>query len=85
MVDDEAIVSPGELGLSEDAFSHLGIEPGGEVSIGHAEPPHSMDAVRRKIGGERIGLDAFRAIARDITHGRYSKMEIAAFLVAACI
>lgn len=82
VVDDEAIVSPGELGLSEEAFSHLGIEPGKSVFVDHAEPPQSLDAVRRKIGGERIALDAFRAIARDVTNGRYSKMEIAAFLVA---
>ena len=83
VVDDEQIVSAAELGLSEEAFDHLGIEPGVQVVINHAEPPHSMDAVRHKIGGERIGLEAFRAIARDITQGRYSKMEIAAFLVAA--
>jgi len=83
VVDDEAIVSPGELGLSEEAFAHLGVEPGNGASIDHAEPPRSMDAVRRKINGERIHFEEFRAIARDITAGRYSKMEIAAFLVSA--
>lgn len=83
VVDDNAIVSPGELGLSEEAFAHLDVGHHASVFVDHPEPPRSMDAVRRKIGGERISLAEFRAIARDITNGRYSKMEIAAFLVAA--
>jgi thymidine phosphorylase len=41
-----------------------------------------MDAVRRKIGGHRLDLEDYRAITRDIAHSRYSKMEMAAFLVA---
>ena len=83
VVDDAAIVSPGELGLSEEAFAHLGIAEACEAAIDHAAPPGSMEAVRRKIAGERITMDEFRAIARDITEGRYSKTEMAAFIVAA--
>jgi len=41
-----------------------------------------MDAVRRKINGERLTLRDFRVIANDISKNRYSKMEMAAFLVA---
>jgi thymidine phosphorylase len=41
-----------------------------------------MDAVRRKIFGERLSLKEYSAIARDIAGSRYSKMEMAAFLVA---
>ncbi|MGD8572929.1 MAG: thymidine phosphorylase family protein, partial [Gammaproteobacteria bacterium] len=47
-----------------------------------AEPPASMDAVRRKINGERLSLTDFQSIARDIADHRYSRMELAAFLVA---
>jgi len=83
VVDDDAIVGPDELGLSEEAFAHLDMSPDSLVSVGHAEPPRSMDAVRDKIAGERISQEAFRSIARDITEGRYAKTEIAAFLVAA--
>ncbi len=83
VVDDENIVSPGELGLSEQAYAQLNLDEGAAVKIAHAEPPRSMDAVRRKIFGERLDLDDFRAIAFEISDNRYSKMEIAAFLVAA--
>jgi thymidine phosphorylase len=82
VVDDEALVAPEELGLSEEAFCALGLEPGASVRIAHAEPPASMEAVRRKIEGERLSAKDFTAIARDIAERRYAKMEIAAFLVA---
>ncbi len=82
VVDDAAIVSPGQLGLSEEASTALGLQPGTEVFIAHAEPPASMNAVRRKIAGERLTADDLLSISRDIAERRYSRMEIAAFLVA---
>jgi thymidine phosphorylase len=82
VVDDDTLVAPGELGLSEDAFATLSQEEGAEIRISHAEPPASMNSVRRKIEGERLTADEFMAIARDVAERRYAKMEIAAFLVA---
>ncbi len=82
VVDDNSIVQPGELGLSQQAFDHLKSEPGTLVTVNHAEPPKSMDAVRRKINGERLSQNDFNEIANDIVETRYSKMEMAAFLVA---
>jgi thymidine phosphorylase len=82
VVDDAAIVDPCELGLSEQAFEQMGVEAGHPVSVSQAELPASMDAVRRKIAGARLTLEDFRGITRDIVNNRYSKMEMAAFLVA---
>lgn len=82
VVDDRSIVSPCDLGLSEQAFAKLGVEEGRLVSIEHAEAPLSMNAVRRKIEGERLNQDDYTHIISDITEMRYSKTEIAAFLVA---
>ncbi len=82
VVDDHSIVNSDELGLSEQAFSQLNIEAGSSVTVDHAEPPKSMDAVRRKINGERLSEQDFIDIATDIVESRYSKMEMAAFLVA---
>ncbi len=82
VVDDTSIVTPTELGLSEQAFIQLNSDTGEPVSVSQAKPPVSMDAVRRKINGERLGLRDFRVIANDISKNRYSKMEMAAFLVA---
>jgi thymidine phosphorylase len=82
IVDDDSIVTSSDLGLSEEAFTKLGLSEGHLVSIEHAEPPASMNAVRRKIAGERLSQDDFHHIINDITDKRYSKTEISAFLVA---
>jgi len=82
VVDDEKIVGLCELGLSEQAFDQIGLKEGEDVRVAQAEMAPSMDAVRRKIGGERLTLEDFQAITADITASRYSKMEMAAFLVA---
>ncbi|MFO8025813.1 thymidine phosphorylase family protein [Thiohalophilus sp.] len=82
VVDDEAIVGTEELGLAEQAFTQLDMQPGEPARVLHAEPVESMDAVRRKIRGERLLHQDYRDIASDIAASRYSKMEMAAFLVA---
>ena len=82
VVDDDSIVTPADLGLSEEAFVKLASDEGHLVNIEHAEPPASMNAVRRKIAGERLSQQDFRHIISDITDKRYSKTEISAFLVA---
>ncbi len=82
VVDDDNIVTPADLGLSEEAFAKLGLDEDHLVSIDHAEPPESMNAVRRKIAGDRLSQKDYRDIIGDITDRRYSKTEIAAFLVA---
>ena len=82
VVDDDNIIKADELGLSEQAFSQLNVKAGDLVTVDHAEPPESMDAVRRKINGERLNQEDYNSISRDIAQSRYSKMEMAAFLVA---
>ena len=82
VVDDEHIVAPGELGLAEQAFNQLNMEEQHLVRVEHAEPPGSMDAVRRKINGERLTLADYQFITADIIDNRYSRMEMAAFLVS---
>ena len=81
VVDDEAITAPGELGLSEQVYDQLGLAEGTAVRISHATPPSSLTAVHRKIAGERLGYQDYIDITRDITGNRYSKIEMAAFLV----
>ncbi len=78
-----ALVQPDELGLSVEAFERMGLPEGTDVQIEFAGPPRSLDAVRRKIEGRILGEDQYRAIIDDISAHRYSRMELAAFLVAA--
>ena len=82
VVDDDTIVQPGELGLSEDAFVRLNVEAGHAARVSPAETPVSLPALHRKIAGERLSREDLRAIVNDIAQARYSKIELAAFVVA---
>jgi thymidine phosphorylase len=82
IVDDASILAPCELGLSEDAFARLQVAEGHPAQVDPAEPPASIGALQRKIGGERLGRDEWRALIGDIAQARYSKVELAAFVVA---
>ncbi len=82
VVDDDAILSPGQLGLSEQAFVQLAAAEGAHVKVAHAERPFSMNAVRRKIAGERLTEQDYVSIISDIAGNRFAKTEIAAFVVA---
>ncbi len=82
IVDDPAIVGETELGLSEDAYRQLGAAAGSDVAIEHATSPASMVALHRKIMGERLERADYHAIMRDVAEHRYSKLELAAFVVA---
>ena len=82
VVDDEAIVRPHELGLSEDAFARLRVAAGRAADFSPAEPPASLAALHRKIDGERLSRLEMHSIVSDIAQARYSKIELAAFVVA---
>jgi len=82
VVDDEGIVRVNELGLSEDAFTRLNVEVGHAVHVSPAEPPISLSALHCKIAGERLSRDDMYAIIQDVAQARYSKIELAAFVVA---
>jgi thymidine phosphorylase len=82
VVDAADITRPDELGLSIEAFQQLNLEEGTLVTVDHAKPPASLNAVHRKIAGERLDQDDYTAIAHDIAAHRYAKIELAAFLVA---
>lgn len=82
IVDDTSIVDIDELGLSTQAFKQLGQAQGIKVYIAPAKPPISLKAVHKKIAGENLSENEYHLICQDILENRYSKMEIAAFLVA---
>ena len=82
VVDDAAIVEPRELGLGEEAFARLGLQAGQSAAIEHAEPPASIGALHRRIAGEPLSREDLHAIVGDIAAARYSKIELAAFVVA---
>ena len=82
ITDDDQLVGPEGLGLAEPAFRRFNEPAGSLVTVTPAPPPDSLDAVRAKIQGRTLSAPDIDAIINDITHFRYSDMEIAAFLIS---
>jgi len=82
VVDDPAILKGDELGLGERAFRHFGMPEGALVEVAQASPPQSLEAIHRKLAGHVLVEREIDAVVRDIAANRYSKIEIAAFLVS---
>jgi thymidine phosphorylase len=81
ITDDDALVGSDEIGLSEPAFRRFGEAAGSLVTVSPAASPESLDAVRGKIQGRAFKPAEIDAIINDLSHYRYSDMEIAAFLI----
>ena len=81
LLTDDGLVGPDEIGLAEPAFRRFAEPAGSLVTVTPAPPPDSLDAVRAKIQGRALNASEISAIIDDITHYRYSDMEIAAFLI----
>lgn len=76
------ILGPDEAGLSDPAWVRLGLAAGDEVEVHHPQPLESLGLVRGKIYGNRLDAGGFQAIVADITAGRYSDIDLAAFVTA---
>ena len=72
-----------EAGLSEAAWRILGAGENETIRIGHPAPVDSFALVRAKLYGHAFSAAALHDVVDDIGKGRYSSIELAAF-VAAC-
>jgi len=77
-----ALVAPDEIGLSDLAFADLGLPEGTPVRATIAPAPASVDRVRHKLHGGRLDRAAFDAILADVVRNRYSRLELAMFVLA---
>ena len=83
VVEDGALLAPGELGLSPHAFAEFAAPEGARVRLERAHRAPSIDALRAKIAGQTLDAADMAAVVRDIVANRYSGREIAALLVSA--
>lgn len=79
---DNAILKYGEAGLSESAWTALGAKEGDVISFMHPPPVESMKLVRKKIYGRVLTERDFKDILDDVIAGRYSNVELTAFITA---
>src|SRR6266567_3984766 len=65
ITDDDALVGPDEIGLSEPAFRRFAEPAGNLVTVTPAAPPESLEAVRGKIRGRTLRASEISAIVND--------------------
>lgn len=81
----DSLLEKNQVGLSEVAFLDLDLAPGAEVEICLARPPQSVDRVRGKLRGHRLARSDFDEILEDVVARRYSKPELAMFVLACAL
>lgn len=81
LITDDGLVDVDEIGLAKPAFRRFAEPVGSLVAVTPATPPGSLDAVRAKIQGRSLSAAQISLIVDDVSHYRYSDMEIAAFLI----
>jgi thymidine phosphorylase len=72
-----------EAGLSEAAWSRLGLTEGAHVWVSHLPPLDSLSILRSKVYGHRLGAAALRSVISDVAGGLYSGIELSS-LVTVC-
>lgn len=78
----DGMLAPEEAGLSETAWRLLGAPQDSLVRIHHAPPVESLSLMRRRIYGHDLDETAYQEIIGDIVAGRYSAVDISAFVTA---
>ncbi len=76
------LLSKGEIGLSEIAFSSLNIKNGDMIEIIHLEPLVSLGYIRAKIYGKTVDEKGMNEIVEDVVLGNYSNIHLSSFITA---
>lgn len=76
------VLAADEVGLSEAAWELLSASEGEWVNVSHPRPVHSLSAVRSRIFGTTLQPFSFDEIVNDVVAGRYSDVQVAAFITA---
>jgi len=76
------LFAEGEGSLSESAWNALGARESDEIVLAHAAPVESLSHLRAKVYGRPLDDHAMLEIVRDIVAGRYSDLQLSAFITA---
>ncbi len=78
----DGLLGADEASLSEAAWQLLAAKNGDLVRLSQSPPVDSLSHVRAKVYGDELPPAAIEAIVRDIVAGRYSDIDLAAFVTA---
>ncbi len=77
------LVQPGEIGLLKDVIEKYPIKEGEIIEIYLAPSPSSLEAIRKKIKGERLSYSEISSIVSDIVNYHLDDIQIAFFIASA--
>ncbi|MBW2444779.1 MAG: thymidine phosphorylase family protein [Deltaproteobacteria bacterium] len=81
----DSLLEKDEIGLSEVAFADMALSEGAQVGATLARAPTSIACVREKLRGHRMTRADFDRILEDVVARRYSKPELAMFVLACAL
>jgi thymidine phosphorylase len=76
------LIAPDEAGLSESAWTRLGLTDGETITVTHPPPLDSLSHLRSRIYGHDLNEASFHAIMQDVVDGKYSDIHLSSFLTA---
>jgi len=76
----DELLAEDEVGIPHSLVNRLSLEDGDGLTVRHPQSLSSLSDVRAKLYGHRLAEPSLRAIISDIASGRYSDVEIAAFV-----
>lgn len=76
------LLSHNDAGLSMEAMKRLQVKEGDFISVSHLKHISSLSNVRAKMYHKELSEQAFNEIIIDVVAGRYSNIELAAFISA---
>ncbi len=79
------LIKEDEIGVLVDVAEALDLKDGDIVEVFPEEPPKSIEAIRKKINGEKLTHEEIREIINDIMDGALFTAEASAFIVASQI
>ncbi len=74
------LVAPGEVGIFADLLKEISIKEGNTVEILHMDRPASVEYIKKKLDGKTLTPDEISLIVNDIIDGKFSEIEIAAWV-----
>lgn len=83
VINNTTLLEPHQAALSIEAMKRLDANEGDQIHVRHLPTIESLRKVRAKLYGQSLSKEDFKSIMDDITRGRYSNIELAAF-IAAC-
>lgn len=78
----DKIVKAGELGVSEEVRHVLKLKKLQSLEVEPAEWPRSLQYIKHKLKGRKLGYEELREIVEDVVKGKLSLAEIASFVSA---